>query len=181
MMNQEMAWFDNVKNSVGSLCARLSSDCEDVQGATGSRVGFILQAVSTIVTGVGIAIYISWKLTLISIACVPIILGTVFMETRMTATNVLNEKMAMEDGIKIAVEAISNIKTVASLGQEKYVIERFNAEMDRVYKESCKKSRYRGIILGFGIVIPHIGYGLTLAYGGFMVAAGEIRYQDLIK
>ncbi len=32
MLNQEIAWFDNPNNSVGSLCARLSSDAANVQG-----------------------------------------------------------------------------------------------------------------------------------------------------
>lgn len=32
MMNQEMGWFDDTRNGVGALCARLASDCSGVQG-----------------------------------------------------------------------------------------------------------------------------------------------------
>lgn len=32
MMSQEMGWFDNSRNAVGALCARLASDCSSVQG-----------------------------------------------------------------------------------------------------------------------------------------------------
>jgi len=43
MMGQEMGWFDLPKNGVGALCARLASDCSGVQGATGTRIGSIVQ------------------------------------------------------------------------------------------------------------------------------------------
>jgi ATP-binding cassette subfamily B (MDR/TAP) protein 1 len=32
MVHQEMGWFDEEKNSVGLLCARLSGDAASVQG-----------------------------------------------------------------------------------------------------------------------------------------------------
>lgn len=32
MLRQEMAWFDDEKNSVGALCSRLSGDASAVQG-----------------------------------------------------------------------------------------------------------------------------------------------------
>lgn len=31
-MRQEMGWFDEARNSVGILCARLAGDCASVQG-----------------------------------------------------------------------------------------------------------------------------------------------------
>lgn len=32
MLKQEIGWYDEETNSVGSLCARLASDCSAVQG-----------------------------------------------------------------------------------------------------------------------------------------------------
>lgn len=40
IIKQEMGWFDESKNSVGSLTTRLSGDCSSVQGV--SLVSFIL-------------------------------------------------------------------------------------------------------------------------------------------
>lgn len=33
-MKQEMGWFDDVRNGVGVICARLSGDCASVQGVS---------------------------------------------------------------------------------------------------------------------------------------------------
>lgn len=38
MLQQEMGWYDESKNSIGALCARLSSDAAGIQGATGTWV-----------------------------------------------------------------------------------------------------------------------------------------------
>lgn len=81
-LKQEMGWFDQPENSVGALGARLSGDCASVQGATGMRIGSILQSISTIMIGVGISLYYSWKLTVVSIVLVPVVLAACFFESR---------------------------------------------------------------------------------------------------
>ncbi|CAG2183683.1 unnamed protein product, partial [Oppiella nova] len=59
MLKQEVAWFDEQANSTGALCSRLSSDASSVQGAAGSRMSTLCQAVSTLGAGVVIALYYS--------------------------------------------------------------------------------------------------------------------------
>lgn len=70
-LRQEQAWFDAPANSVGALCARLAADCAAVQGATGTRLGTVLQGVSTMAIGVALAMVFSWKMTLVSLLSVP--------------------------------------------------------------------------------------------------------------
>lgn len=70
---QEQGWFDVPANSVGALCARLATDCAAVQGATGTRLGTMLQGISTMVLGVGLAMIYSWKMTLVSLLSVPFV------------------------------------------------------------------------------------------------------------
>jgi ATP-binding cassette subfamily B (MDR/TAP) protein 1 len=62
----------------------------------------------------------------------------------------VKEKNAMENATRMAVEAISNIRTVASLGQESHVLDRYTVEMEKVARFCYKKSRLRGLIFGLG-------------------------------
>lgn len=98
----------------------------------------------------------------------------------MAASN-MKEKVAMENGTKLAVEAISNIRTVASLCQEPFVLKRYVEEMEHVESYCAKKTRLRGLVFGLGQTVPLMGYGLTLFYGGTLVANKELPYQDVIK
>ena len=45
MMRQDMAYYDDHRNSTGALCVRLSTDASKVQGATGIRLGSVCQSV----------------------------------------------------------------------------------------------------------------------------------------
>ena len=181
MMSQEMGWFDDSRNAVGALCARLAGDCASVQGATGSRIGSIVQAGSVILIGIGISFYYNWKMTLVASVSIPIVLISIVMEARLVEKSNVKEKLAMENATKMAVEAISNIRTVASLGQEPHVLKRYTKEIDRL-DDYCKaKSRYRGFVFGLGQTVPLMGYGLSLWYGGTLVAKREMPYENVIK
>lgn len=181
MMSQDMGWFDDSRNAVGALCARLAGDCASVQGATGSRIGSIVQAGSVIFIGIGISFYYNWKMTLVASVSIPIVLISIVMEARLVEQSNIKEKFAMENATKMAVEAISNIRTVASLGQEPHMLKRYMREIERVDDYCKKKSKFRGFVFGLGQTVPLMGYGLSLWYGGTLVANREMPYANVIK
>ncbi|KAK2584731.1 hypothetical protein KPH14_007064 [Odynerus spinipes] len=181
MLKQEMGWFDDEQNSVGALCARLSSDAGAVQGATGSRIGAILQALSTLVLGIGLSMYYTWKMTLVSVVSIPLVLGAVFFEARIMSGQGLQEKKKMECATRIAIEAISNIRTVASLSKEDAFFSRYCVELDHVARATRTRNRLRGLVFSCGQTTPYFGYALSLYYGGYLVAREGLSYQDVIK
>lgn len=181
MLEQEVAWYDEPKNSVGELSARLSGDCAQVQGALGTRIGYVFQAISIIIVGVGVALYYSWKLTLVSIVAVPITLAVVFIESKFMTSSEIEEKKSIETATKIAVEAISNIKTIACLGQEPFVLKRYEILIDDVTKTCLRKIRFRGPVYATGQSVPMLGYALALWYGGILISQFEMSFEDVIK
>ncbi|XP_037902429.1 multidrug resistance protein homolog 49-like isoform X2 [Hermetia illucens] len=181
ILSQEMGYFDDQNNSVGALCARLSGDCADIHGATGTRLGAILQSISTVVIGVLVAFVFSWKLALVGLITMSLILETVVFEAYYTATGDAQEKQALEKASQIAVEAISNIRTIASLNQEKLVIKRYTKQTEACFHACRRKHRFRGVLFAFGHTVMVWAYGLVLWYGGMLVAQGELHYKDVIK
>ncbi|GLH14652.1 Multidrug resistance protein homolog 49 [Gryllus bimaculatus] len=180
MLEQEMAWYDDEKNRVGALCARLSGDAASVQGATGSRLGSILQAVSTLFVGAIIALVYSWKMALVALASVPVVFGSVFVESRVIHTQGLDEKLAVESATKIAVETIANIRTVASLGGEEAFLHRYELALFVSGKAARKKLRLRGIVWALGQTAPLFGYALAFYYGGYLVAVEGLPFKSII-
>lgn len=180
-MNQDMGWFDDTRNGVGILCARLAGDCASVQGACGTRLGSIVQSVSTILIGIGVSLYFSVKLTLVAITSVPVVLAACYYESKYTAISALKEKEAMEGACKMAVEAIANIKTVSSLGQQEDVYNRYASEVEKAEKACRNKIRYRGLVYGLGQTTPLFGYAVAFYYGGLLVANEGLPYKNVIK
>jgi len=181
MLKQEMGWYDDDSNSVGALCARLSLDAGAIQGATGSRIGSILQAFSTLVIGIGLSMYYTWKMTLVSVVSIPLVLGAVFFEARVMSGQGMQEKKKMEAATRVAIEAISNIRTVASLNKEERFLKRYCEELEHVAKATRIKNRLRGVVFSCGQTAPFFGYALSLYYGGYLVARENLNYENVIK
>uniref|UniRef100_A0A1A9USS9 ABC-type xenobiotic transporter n=1 Tax=Glossina austeni TaxID=7395 RepID=A0A1A9USS9_GLOAU len=180
LLKQEAAYFDHSSNSVGALCSRLAADCSNVQGATGTRIGMMLQCLSTLLVGIAVAFVYSWNLTLVTIVLVPFICLSIFLESRYMESSSLTEKAAFESASRIAVEAIANVRTVTSLGQERYVLQRYSSQIDLVHKSCVKKLRFRGFVYGLGQSAPFFAYGISLFYGAILVANG-LPYENVIK
>ncbi|XP_018348574.1 PREDICTED: multidrug resistance protein homolog 49-like isoform X2 [Trachymyrmex septentrionalis] len=181
MLKQDMGWYDEDKNSVGALCARLSSDAAAVQGATGTRIGSMLQAFSTLVIGISISMYYSWKMTLVSVVSIPLVLGAVFFEARVMGGQGMEEKKKMESATRVAVEAITNIRTVASLNKEEVFLKRYCVELDHVARAMRIRNRLRGLVYSCGQTIPMFSYAISLYYGGYLVAREDLSYEKVIK
>lgn len=96
-------------------------------------------------------------------------------------SSALNEKAAIEKASQVAVEAIANVRTVTSLGQERHVMQRYAKQIDLVEKACAKKQRFRGFVFGLGQAAPLLAYGLSLYYGGTLVANEEVNYENIIK
>ncbi|XP_011055908.1 PREDICTED: multidrug resistance protein homolog 49-like isoform X2 [Acromyrmex echinatior] len=181
MLKQDMGWYDEDKNSVGALCARLSSDAAAVQGATGTRIGSMLQAFSTLVIGISISMYYSWKMTLVAVVSIPLVLAAVFFEARVMGGQGMQEKKKMESATRVAIEAITNIRTVASLNKEEVFLKRYCVELDHVARAMRIRNRLRGLVYSCGQTMPMFSYAISLYYGGYLVAREGLSYEKVIK
>ncbi|GFQ65371.1 ATP-dependent translocase ABCB1, partial [Trichonephila clavata] len=181
IVSQDITWFDHPSNSVGSLCARLTSDASDMQGATGSRLSTLLQTVSTVITCVFIAVNYNYKLGGLVFAFVPLIVLAGYFEKRLTIGEILSDKASSEIASKVAVEAIESIRTVASLHQEEGFYVRFSDALALPYSHARRKSHIKGIAYGFAQSLNVFAYASAFYYGSVLVASGELLYSDVFK
>lgn len=96
-------------------------------------------------------------------------------------SSMFKEKAAIERATQIATEAISNIRTVASLRQEEDVIKRYTKEIMDVEAAVKRKLSFRGFVFASVQAIPMFAYAIALYYGGILVAREGMAYQNLIK
>ncbi|XP_061717365.1 multidrug resistance protein homolog 49-like [Cydia pomonella] len=181
MLRQEIGWFDDPANGVGALCGRLAGDAAAVQGATGTRIGALMQAGATIIIGIALSMYFTWKMTLVSLVSVPMVIGAVVLEGRVLAEGITIMLKASHKATTIATEAISNIRTVSAFCGEEGVIQRYVEAGRAAANTAIKSVRWRGCVFAFGQTAPVAGYALSLWYGGVLVANREVPYKDVIK
>lgn len=96
-------------------------------------------------------------------------------------SSMLKEKEAIGRATQIATEAISNIRTVASLRQEEDVIRRYTKEIIDVEEAVKKKLSFRGVVFASVQAIPMVASAVALYYGGVLVARDGLEYENVIK
>lgn len=179
MLKQEMGWYDKVENNTGALCARLSGDCAKVQGATGARVGTIMQGIAGIFIAVILGLVYNWQLGLVCSLFLPLTIVAVILEQRMIIGSDSIERVAFEKSAKLAVEAIGNIRTVAGLRCEEKYIKMYTEQLALPFEMNKNRSHKRGVIFGFSQGIQYISWGLTLWFGGYLVDIGKASFTEV--
>ncbi|KAM8712490.1 hypothetical protein ACLKA7_012923 [Drosophila subpalustris] len=181
MLKQEVSWFDDRANGTGSLCARLSGDAAAVQGATGQRIGSIIQSIATIVLGVALAMYYEWSLGLVAIAFMPFILVSFYLQRTVMAQENMGNAKIMENTTKLAVEVVSNIRTVVSLGREDMFHRQYIDMLTPAVEKSKKNTHYRGIVYGLARSMMFFAYAACMYYGGWCVVNRGLLFGDVFK
>ncbi|CAG9855747.1 unnamed protein product [Phyllotreta striolata] len=180
MISQEIGFFDKKANGVGALCSRLSSEASSIQGATGQRVGTIMQSLATFGLAIGLSMYYEWRLGLVTAAFSPIILIALFFERRNSSGQNDSRDQGLQKSTKIAVEAVGNIRTIASLGVEDKFHELYVAELTPHYKSSLRKVHGRAIVFGISRSLMFFAYATAMYYGGYLIKGG-LYYDKVFK
>lgn len=69
-----MSFYDDTKNSSGSLIQSLGSDVEQVKGLVTTIYMILFANFSALITGVIIAFYASWRMALVGLGMMPFLI-----------------------------------------------------------------------------------------------------------
>ncbi|XP_061632910.1 ATP-dependent translocase ABCB1-like isoform X2 [Phyllopteryx taeniolatus] len=179
LMRQDLAWFDDHKNSVGMLTTRLASDAAQVQGVTGLRLATMVQNITNLGTGVILAFVNGWELTLLVLVLVPIlaVAGTVEME--LLAGQAAKDKKELEKAGQIVTEAIENIRTVASLTREPKFESLYHNNLEVPYRNAQKKAHVQGFAFSFSQAMIYFTYAICFWFGAWLVEQGRMDVEGV--
>ena len=179
ILQQKIEWFDRLENSVGALCVRLSSDASAIQGATGARIGLLVQVSVSIFFALTLSLFYSWKLALACGVFVPLVLFSAALEIKMNAGQNAKKTKALEESTRVATEAISNIRTVASLGREETFHSCYMASLYNPYKSAKKRMPIRALIFGMTSNMSVFASVVCMTYGTYLIQSEGLAYKNV--
>ncbi|XP_010015577.1 PREDICTED: bile salt export pump isoform X3 [Nestor notabilis] len=181
MLGQDIGWFDDRKNSPGALTTRLATDASQVQGATGSQIGMIVNSFTNIGVALIIAFIFSWKLSLVILCFLPFLALSGAAQAKMLTGFAAQDKKALEATGRISSEALSNIRTVAGIGKEKMFVNNYEKNLVMPYRAAVKKAHVYGLCFGFAQSIVFIANAVSYRYGGFLVDTEGLHYSFVFR
>ncbi len=163
-----MSYFKNEKT--GNLISRIMNDVNAVNSSISAVFLNLIREPLKIIVFLGIAIAISWKLTLFSLVVLPfslVVISYIGLIIR-KQSGLLQQKIA--DLTNRLHETITGIKIVKAFGMEEYENKKFEDETESFFKLSLKITRIRNISsptteflsVIVGVVIIYFGAQLVL-------------------
>uniref|UniRef100_H0V6N1 Bile salt export pump n=1 Tax=Cavia porcellus TaxID=10141 RepID=H0V6N1_CAVPO len=181
MLGQEIGWFDDLRNSPGTLATKLATDASQVQGAAGSQIGMIVNSFVNIAVAMIIAFLFSWKLSLVILCFFPFLALSGALQTKMLTGFASQDKEALERAGQITNEALSNIRTVTGIGMQKHFIDAFEAELEKSFKTSIHKANVYGLCFAFSQGISFIANAVSYRYGGYLIPNEGLHYSHVFR
>lgn len=164
---------------VGELTSRITSDVSQLAGLLSFTLAEVFRQLATLVVGVSILFYTSWKLTLFMLATFPIlVVASVFFgrHTRVLSRKAQDQLAAAN---VVVEETLQSVNVVKAFTNESLEINRYKKILGQVVDLSMYAARFRGGFASFIIFALFGGIVGVIWYGAGLVQAGEFGLSDL--
>ncbi|EFH44464.1 hypothetical protein ARALYDRAFT_355242 [Arabidopsis lyrata subsp. lyrata] len=168
ILRQDIEFFDTETNT-GEVIGRMSGDTILIQEAMGEKVGKFIQLISTFIGGFVVAFIRGWELTLVLMACIPLIVAVGATMALTMSKMVGNRQAAYGEAGNVVEQAVGAIRTVAAFTGEKQAIEKYNKKLEIAYKTTVKQGLVSGLGLGAMLFVIFSSYGFAVWYGAKLI------------
>lgn len=174
MLRQDVAFFDKDENTAGALTSFLSTETTHIAGLSGVTLGTILMVLTTLIAALALSISIGWKLSLVCASMIPVLLGCGFFRFYILAHFQRRSKSAYASSASYASEAISAIRTVASLTREADVLSQYRASLATQQRASLRSVLKSSLLYAASQSFLFFAFALGFWYGATLL--GKFEY-----
>ncbi|KAJ5294217.1 hypothetical protein N7508_009038 [Penicillium antarcticum] len=180
ILDQPRAWFEKEGNESLRLTSCLDQNGEDMRNLLGRFGGYVVVAVSITAMSIIWSLIVCWKLTLVALACGPVIYG---ITRGFEQTNGLWERRcnaANNVAADVFTETFSNIRTVRALTLEGHFHRKQSNAIDSSLMLGLKRAIYTGMMFGMVESTVIFASALIFYYGGVLAASKEHKVDDIM-
>lgn len=166
--------------NTGDLMSRLTNDVTLVRALGGPGVLYFANALFLYVLGVFFMVTLSWQLTLVVLAPLPLMAWIVRGMVHKVRAYALGSRKSLSDLNTVVQENLSGAQVVRSFALERSQLRRFEARSDEYVDWSLKESWTRAQMIPLVGLAGGLSYIGVLGVGGPLAAAGAVSLGDLV-
>jgi ATP-binding cassette subfamily B protein len=171
----------HTKRRVGELSSRIAADLSQIQGTLIGSFPDFLRQVATLVGGVALIAWTSWRLTLVMMASLPalMVVAVLFGRALRRVSKQAQDRLA-ESNV-IVEETLQGIASVKAFSNERFEEGRYRGSLDTFLKEVIRGAWYRGAFISFVVFALFGSIVVVLWYGARQVQAGDLTAGELTR
>lgn len=166
-------------NRSGEIMSRLTTDTTLLQTVIGSSASMALRSMLTFIGGLIMLLVTNLKLSLLVLACVPLVLVPILMYGRRVRSLSRISQDSIADVGSYAGEIIQQIKTVQSYTQESNEQKAFATHVENAFSIARRRIKQRAMLIAVVIALIFSAIAVMLWVGGNDVINGTMSAGEL--
>lgn len=159
------------QHTVGELTSRTSSDVAQLNETLRVTLGEFFRVLVIVIGGIGFLAYISWKLSLLMLATVPVmaIVAVVFGKFIKRLAKEAQDETAKSN--TIIEETLMGITNVKAFTNELFLRNKYHSSIEKIRALNLKSGLWRGVFVSF-IVLSIFGSIVFVIWQGLLMTQG---------
>ncbi|WP_309856744.1 ABC transporter ATP-binding protein [Deinococcus soli (ex Cha et al. 2016)] len=168
------------EHKTGDLTSRLTSDVGTVQTVTSTALAQLAAQSVSLVGAVVLLVTTSPRLSLLTLAVIPLVIGTAVTIGRRIRQVSREVQDAVAGANASAEEAISGVRVVQSFTAEGVEEGRYGQGVTQSFLAALKRARLQALMAGVMSFLTFGALAVVLWYGGRLVMAGSLTPGNLV-
>ena len=164
---------------VGELTSRVTSDVSQLEGVLSFTIAEFFRQIATLVVGIAIISYTSWKLTLFMMGTFPILVIAAMFFGRYIRRLSKKAQDELAAANVIVEETLQSVNVVKAFTNEHLEVNRYQTALGKVVKLALHAATYRGGFVSFIIFAIFGGIVGVIWFGAGLVQSGDMNLSDL--
>ena len=166
-------------NSASEIQSRITTDTTLIQTVVGSSLSVAVRNILMLVGGIILLFITNFKLSVIVLACVPLVVfPVVFFGRKVRILSYESQHKIADVGVHVG-ESFRNLKVLQSFNHEKIDIQGFAEKVRVSVAVSIKRIKYRAALTAAVMVLAFGAIAALIYIGGVDVLSGKISPGDL--
>lgn len=180
LFEQDLQWHQSEGRTPATLLSYITRDGDALAGLSGSVIGTLFSITINLIAAIILTHIIAWKIALVCLALVPLLLGAGLMELRVLGQFEEQHENAYTKSVDIGVEAITSIKTIASLSLEAETLQTYRRSLAGPRKATLKATIQASLWQAMTYFLGNLVNALAYWWGAKQIIAGTYTQTQFL-